>query len=127
MEKKVFEFTNYDVPVVIAGQEYTLNCSADTGDYLQSVGKELKKLSAEMSSGTKTKDDVVAYGMGIVDKLLGAGTAEQVLGGCEHKLSDVMDLCLFLTKTAAAFKAEHRKIQDGHGNHRPNKKKQRNG
>lgn len=103
MEKLVFEFTNYDVPVAIAGHEFMLNCSSDTGDFLKEVGTELKNLAAEMSAGAKTKDDVIAYGMGVIDKLLGTGAAEKVFGSRERRLSDIMDLCMFLTEAAATF------------------------
>lgn len=123
MEKRVFEFTNYDVPVTIAGHEFTMDCSSDTGDYLQKVSKELKNLSAEMAAGTKTKDDVISYGMGVIDKLLGAGAAAKVLGNREHKLSDVLDLCVFLSETAAAFKAERQKIQGNRAQRRAAAKK----
>lgn len=106
MDKRVFEFRNYDAPVTIAGHEFTLNCSSDTGDYLKSVGKTLKELAAEIGAGTKTKNDVISYGESVINELLGAGAAETVLAGRDHKLSDILDICVFLSETAAAFRAE---------------------
>lgn len=107
MEKRVFEFRIYDVPVTIAGRDFTLNCCSDTGDYLRQVSKELKELAAEMAAGTKTKDDVISYGMGVIDKLLGAGAADMLIADRNHKLSDIMDICMFLSETVAAFRSAH--------------------
>lgn len=106
MERRVFEFASNDVPVTVAGLEFTLNASSDTGDYLKEVGAELKKLAAEMTAGTKTKEDVVAYGMEVIDKLLGTGTAERLLSDRTDRLSDIMDLCMFLTETVTLFRRE---------------------
>lgn len=121
MEKRVFEFTNYDVPVVIAGHEFTLNCGTDTGDYLKSVGAELKKLAAEIGAGSKSTSDAVAYCKGAIDKLLGDGAAETIMAGRKENLSDAIDVCLFLIQTAAAFGAERRRAQGNRAQHRRRK------
>lgn len=105
----VFEFTNYDVPVTIAGREVSMNCSTDTGDYLKKVSVELRQLAEEFGKGEKSHDDVVSYGMGVIDNLLGEGSAKQLLEGRKNKISDTIDLCLFLTEVAAEFRNEHKK------------------
>ncbi len=118
MDKRVFNFTDYDIPVTIAGQEYSLNCSSDTGDYLKQVSADLRQFAEDIGKGEKTRDDVVAYGMGVVDRLLGAGAGEHLLGHRQNKVSDIIDLCVFLSEVAADFQKERRKAVENRAQRR---------
>lgn len=123
MEKQIFQFTNYDVPVEIAGHSFTLNCSADTGDYIKSVAGKLHELANQVAAGEKNNADIVEYGIGVVDHLLGAGSAEKILEGrdAKNRTSDVMDLCRFMVEIAAKFRNERQKSMQPR--HRRRKKK----
>lgn len=110
MDKQKFEFSNYDVEVEIAGQTFTMDCSSDSGDYFKQIAVDLKKMATEISMGTKTADDAVEYGLKAIDHLLGDGAAEKVFANRKRRLSDVTDVCLFLTETANKFHAERAKI-----------------
>ena len=110
MEKQVFQFTDYSVPVEIAGTEFRMDCSIDSGDYIKSTAVELRKLAQQVSSGEKTTEDVVAYGCGIIDYLLGDGAAETIMHGRKNKTSDVMDVCAFLVEVASKYRAEHQNM-----------------
>lgn len=111
MEKQIFQFTNYDVPVEIAGHEFTLNCSTDTGDYLKGAAANLRKIADQITTGEKTGDDALEYGCEIIDHLLGDGASGQILSGRTSKISDVTDVCMFLTEVAAKFRDERQKAQ----------------
>lgn len=117
MEKQVFEFVNYDVPLTIGGHEFTMNCSADTGDYLKEVAGKLRTLANEVGSKEKTNADIVAYGEEVIDHLLGAGAAALLLSGRASKVSDTMDICMFLTGVAAKFSEERKKLQGDQARH----------
>lgn len=123
MEKQIFQFTNYDVPVEIAGHDFTMNCSADTGDYIKSAAGKLRELANQVAAGEKNNADIVEYGMGFVDHLLGAGAAEKIMNGrdAKNRTSDVMDLCRFMTDIAAKFRTERQKSTKPR--HRRKKKK----
>lgn len=123
MEKQVFQFTNYDVPVEIAGHEFTMNCSTDTGDYLKEVSAELKRLGEQVAKGEKTSKDVLDYGCEVVDHLLGEGSAALVLGNRKSRVSDVMDLCTFLAEVATKFRQERQKAQGNRAQRRAAAKK----
>lgn len=105
MEKRVFEFTNRTTPVTIAGHDFVLDCSTKTGDYLKGVGASLRAMAQEIKAGMKTPDDAIAYGMEIIDHLLGDGTANTIFEGRERTVSDLVDVCVFLAETAAEYQA----------------------
>lgn len=123
MEKQIFQFTNYDVPVEIAGQEFILNCSTDTGDYLKEVSADLRELAEKIAAKEKTREDILDYGCGVIDHLLGAGAAEKILGTRKNKVSDVMDVCTFLAEVANKFRAERQKAQGNRAQRRAAAKK----
>jgi len=106
---KEFEFTNYDVPIKINGCTFTLDCSSDTGDYLKKSSVELRELAQAMERGEKTTDDAVQYGMTMLDTLLGEGAAEKAFAGRKKRVSDITDICVWLTQVAAEFQLEHKK------------------
>lgn len=124
MEKQIFQFTNYDVPVEIAGHSFTLNCSADTGDYIKAAAGKLRELANQVAAGEKNNADIVEYGMGVVDHLLGAGAAEKILEGrdAKNRTSDVMDLCRFMVEIAAKFRNERQKSTQPRPHRRKKKK-----
>lgn len=122
MNTPVFEFTNYDVEVIIAGHKFTMDCSTDTGDYLKKVAGELHSLADEYSKGQITKENILAYGRKIIDNLLGEGAAETVLAGRKHKISDITDICLFLAQIAAEFQAKKKSQTQNRAQRRAQKK-----
>lgn len=109
MDIQKFEFTNYDVPVKFGDEVFTLDCSADTGDYLREMANEFGKISDEMKSGEKNTADAINYGLEAIDKLLGAGAAEKIFAGRKKTISDVLDVCMFLLAVDAKFQEMHKK------------------
>ena len=106
MNSNVFEFTNYDVEVELAGHKFTMDCSTDTGDYLKNAGAELKKLAKGYSAGTVSKENICEFGRDVIDRLLGSGSAETLLNGRKHEVSDIVDICVFLAQIAAKFQTK---------------------
>lgn len=123
MDTPVFEFTNYDVEIELAGQKFIMDCSSDTGDYIKKVSEELRDLAKKYAEDKCTKEDVCVYGRSIIDKLLGTGTAKKLLVGRKHELSDIMDICLFLTKVVAEFGAKKRTQAENRAHRRARKNK----
>lgn len=110
MTPQKFEFTNYNVPVDIAGHTFTLDCSSETGDYLKSVSENFRGLAREIGSGEKSVEDAAEYGMQVLDHLLGKGAADTIFTGRKKRVSDITDVCLFLTDVAARFQEERTKL-----------------
>lgn len=108
--KTSFEFHDYNVPVTIAGLDFTIDCSADTGEYLSSVGKRLYEFAEEVKNGDATLEDVFSYGRGVVDYLLGAGAAKKIFKGRPARISDMADLCVFLMQVVSTYQKEHRLV-----------------
>ncbi len=103
---KEFEFTNYDVEIKISGHVFTLDCSSDTGDKLKKCSGELRALAEAIGKGEKASDDAVLYGMIMLDTLLGEGASDKIFDGRKKRVSDIVDICLWLTKIAAEFQKE---------------------
>lgn len=123
MEIQKFEFTDYDVPVEIGGCKFNLDCSSETGDYLKQCSQELRELAAAIGSGEKTADDAIEYGTKMLDTLLGEGASEKVFAGRRKRLSDVTDICVWLTEIAAKFQQERIKTQQNRAQRRASQKK----
>lgn len=122
MENQKFQFTNYEVPIEIGGSKFSLDCSSETGDYLKRCGNELRQLAAEIESGEKTADDAIEYGMKMLDTLLGEGASEKVFDGRKKRLSDVTDICVWLTEVAAKFQQERIKTHQNRAQRRASAK-----
>lgn len=117
---KEFEFTNYDVEIKISGHIFTLDCSSDTGDYLKKCSGELLELSEAMKRGEKTADDAVQYGMTMLDTLLGDGASDKIFADRKKRVSDILDIGLWLAQVASEFqrkrakdRARQRSVLDG--------------
>lgn len=123
MTPQKFEFTNYNVPVDIAGHTFTLDCSSETGDYLKSVSENFRSLAKQIGSGEKSVEDAAEYGMQVLDHLLGAGAADTIFTGRKKRVSDITDVCLFLTDVAARFQEEHAKLNSNRAQRRHTKSK----
>ena len=108
MSISAFEFTNYEVEVTLAGQKFTMDCSTDTGDYLKEVSEKMRELAEEYGKGEKTKDDLVTFGKGVIDRILGDGAADKLLSGRTHLISDISDICMYLGEIAAQFQNERK-------------------
>lgn len=102
-----FEFTNYVVDVDINNHTFQLDCSSETGDYLKRSAVTLREIAEAMGRGEKTAADAFAFGEEMLDTLLGAGATEKCFEGRKKRVSDILDMCLWLTQIAAAFRAEH--------------------
>lgn len=122
MEIQKFQFTNYEVPIEIGGSKFSLDCSSETGDYLKRCGNELRQLAAEIESGEKTADDAIEYGLKMLDTLLGAGASEKVFAGRRKRLSDVTDICIWLTEIAEKFQQERIKTHQNRAQRRASAK-----
>lgn len=105
---KEFEFTNYDVEIKISGHIFTLDCSSNTGDYLKKCSGELLELSEAMKRGEKTADDAVQYGMDMLDTLLGDGASDKIFADRKKRVSDITDICVWLTQVAAEFQRQRK-------------------
>ncbi len=103
---KEFEFTNYDVEIKISGHIFTLDCSSNTGDYLKKCSGELRELAEAMERGEKTSDDAVQYGTAMLDTLLGDGASDKIFADRKKRVSDITDICVWLTQVAAEFQRE---------------------
>lgn len=123
MTPQKFEFTNYNVPVDIAGHTFTLDCSSETGDYLKSVSENFRDLAKQIGSGEKSVEDAAEYGMQVLDHLLGAGAADTIFTGRKKRVSDITDVCLFLTDVAARFQEERAKLNGNRAQRRGAKTK----
>ena len=123
MTPQKFEFTNYNVPVDIAGHTFTLDCSSETGDYLKSVSENFRDLAKQIGSGEKSVEDAAEYGMQVLDHLLGTGAAETIFTGRKKRVSDITDVCLFLTDVAARFQEERTKLNSNRAQRRSTKSK----
>lgn len=123
MTPQKFEFTNYNVPVDIAGHTFTLDCSSETGDYLKSVSENFRSLAREIGSGEKSVEDAAEYGMQVLDRLLGKGAADTIFTGRKKRVSDITDVCLFLTDVAARFQEERTKLNGNRAQRRGTKTK----
>lgn len=123
MTPQKFEFTNYNVPVDIAGHTFTLDCSSETGDYLKSVSENFRSLVREIGSGEKSVEDAAEYGMQVLDHLLGKGAADTIFTGRKKRVSDITDVCLFLTDVAARFQEERAKLNGNRAQRRGTKTK----
>lgn len=123
MDIQKFEFVNYDVDIEIGGITFKMDCASETGDYLKKCGAELRDLADSIGRGEKTIDDAVSYGCNMLDTLLGEGAAEKVFSGRKKRLSDVTDICLFLTQVAAKFQNERIKATQNRAQRRSDKKK----
>lgn len=110
MTTQKFEFVDYNVDLDIAGQSFTMDCSSETGDYLKGVAVELRSLAAALGNGEKTVDDAVNYGTDVIDHLLGDGAAARIFATREKRMSDIADLCMWLTEVATKFQKERAKI-----------------
>lgn len=110
MTTQKFEFINYNVDLDIAGQSFTMDCSSETGDYLKGVAVELRSLAAALANGEKTADDAVNYGTDVIDHLLGDGAAARIFATRKKRMSDIADLCMWLTEVATKFQKERAKI-----------------
>ena len=110
MTTQKFEFIDYNVNLDIAGQSFTMDCSSETGDYLKSVAAELRSLATALSNGEKTVDDAVSYGTEVIDHLLGDGAATRIFATRKKRMSDIADLCMWLTEVATKFQKEREKI-----------------
>lgn len=110
MTTQKFEFIDYNVNLDIAGQSFTMDCSSETGDYLKVVAAELRSLAAALSDGEKTVDDAVNYGTEVIDHLLGDGAAASIFATRKKRMSDIADLCMWLTEVATKFQKERAKI-----------------
>lgn len=108
MSIPAFEFTNYEVEVTLAGQKFTMDCSTDTGDYLKEVSQKMRELAEAYGNGDKSKDDVCEYGKEVIDHILGDGAADKLLEGRKHLVSDITDICVYLTEIAAQFQKERK-------------------
>lgn len=124
MEARKFEFTNYDVPVEIGGHEFVLDCSSDTGDYLKRCSNELREMAVAIGKGEKTSEDAVEYGFKMLDKLLGQGASDKIFEARKKRLSDVTDICLWLTGVATKFQEQRRANMQGNREQRRAAKKQ---
>lgn len=123
METQKFEFTNYDVPVEIGGCTFYLDCSAETGDYIKQCGNELREMADAIERGEKTADNAIEYGVNMMDTLLGDGASEKVFAGRRKRLSDVVDICVWLTEIAAKFQQERAKTRKNRAQRRTSQKK----
>lgn len=118
MNTQKFEFVNYDVDVEIAGQKFTFDCSSETGDYLKECSSELMNLAKQIEAGEKTVEDAIQYGVSMVDRLLGEGAAEKLFSGRKKRLSDITDLCVWLTEVATKFQNERIKVHQNRAQRR---------
>lgn len=123
MNIQKFEFVNYDVDVEIGGITFKMDCCSETGDYLKKCSAELRDLADAIGRGEKTVDDAVSYGCNMLDTLLGEGAAEKVFSGRKKRLSDVTDICLFLTEVAVNFQNERIKATQNRAQRRSDRKK----
>ena len=110
MTTQKFEFVDYNVDLDIAGQSFTMDCSSETGDYLKGVAAELRSLAAAIANGEKTVDDAVSYGTNVIDHLLGDGAAARIFATRKKRMSDIADLCTWLTGVATKFQEERARI-----------------
>ncbi len=110
MTTQKFEFVDYNVDLDIAGQSFTMDCSSETGDYLKGVAAELRSLAAALANGEKTVDDAVNYGTDVIDHLLGDGAADRIFAARKKRMSDIADLCMWLTEVATKFQKERARI-----------------
>lgn len=106
MELQVFEFKEYEVPIEIGWHRFYLDCSADTGDYLRKSAAELKALAEQMEAGEKTIQDAIDYGCKMLDALLGEGSSDKIFEQRKKRLSDIIDICNWLTEIAVKFRKE---------------------
>ncbi len=105
---KEFEFTNYDVEIKISGHIFTLDCSSDTGDKLKKCSGELRALAEAIGKGEKASDDAVQYGMTMLDTLLGDGASDKIFDGRKKRVSDIMDIGLWLAQVASEFQRQRK-------------------
>lgn len=110
MTTQKFEFVDYNVDLDIAGQSFTMDCSSETGDYLKGVAAELRSLAAALANGEKTVDDAVNHGTDVIDHLLGDGAADRIFAARKKRMSDIADLCMWLTEVATKFQKERARI-----------------
>lgn len=108
MKTPTFEFVNYNQEINVAGKKFTMDCSTDTSDYLKEKSQSLLDLSKAISDGTKPRDAAAKEGTEIIDHLLGAGATEKIFEGRNIRISDLMDICVFLAKTVREFNDEKR-------------------
>lgn len=109
MDVQKFEFTSYETDVEINGHIFRLDCSSETGDYLKKSAATLRETADAMGKGEKTADDAYAVGEKMLNDLLGEGAAEKCFEGRKKKLSDIFDICVWLSEVAAKFQQERRK------------------
>lgn len=102
----VFEFRKHKRPVVIAGKEYTLDCSERSAAAIDYGKAETDRLRMAMLDGEATAHDVKAVFEGVFRAVLGEEAVDDILerGGEELDLYDYADLALFL---GAQFRAYH--------------------
>ena len=103
METRKFEFTNYNVEVGISEHKFILDCSSETGDYIQHASVEFKQLSDELRTGSKTVGDAVEYCTTFIEHLIGKGAVNEIFSNRKIRLSDLIDICMFLIETANEF------------------------
>ncbi len=108
MDTQKFEFVNYNVDIEIGGHHFTLDCSSDTGDYLKKCSGELRELAEAMERGEKTSDDAVQYGTAMLDTLLGDGASDKIFADRKKRVSDITDICVWLTQVAAEFQRQRK-------------------
>lgn len=100
MEK--FNFIDYTEKVDIAGHIFDLECTAETGEAINSFKTKLVAIPSEVSSGTKTTEEAISLCSGVTDQLLGEGAFEKIFTGRKIRFDDAMDVCLFLIQAVAA-------------------------
>ena len=99
-----FHFREHSAAVRIDGREYRLDLSAETGDFLISAARRMKELAAEIERGEAGSAEAAAYGVSVIDRLLGHGAAEKIFAGRKKSLSDVGDVLGFLIAAAKELK-----------------------
>lgn len=99
-----FRFHDHSAAVRIDGQEYRIDLSAETGDFLRGAARRMRELAAEIERGEATSAEAAAYGVSVIDRLLGHGAAEKIFAGRKKSLSDVGDVLGFLIAAAKELK-----------------------
>lgn len=113
-----FEFTDYNVDVEINGHTFKMDCSSEIGDYLKKSASEIREIAEAINSGEKTAADALAFGMEILDTLLGDGAAEKCFEGRKKRTSDIADMCVWLADVSAAFRVKREKAYAGRAKRR---------
>lgn len=109
MAVQKFEFSDHRVPVEIAGQPYSVDCSTSAQAFILEQNTKLKSMIEDIKHGKATEQDAVALVKQTFDRIIGEGAVDSIFSGREVTADDVADLSLFIRDVYTRYNSDRDK------------------